>query len=141
MTLANVRILRSLREQEKDHKEPSAPEIDDKDWPRTIESIEEYLAECLGVTKIPLAYVIRDTVAPANDPPNGWPTHQHEMNAKAPIAVNAAAVPLVYTQHYMTDNTTVWTKIASMTRDHTELSARQGWACRIQSPAYTLFGC
>jgi hypothetical protein len=118
MTLANVRLLRSLREQEKNHKEPTAPEIDDKVWPRTMESIEEYLAECLGVTKIPLAYVIRDTVEPFNDPPTGWPTHQHEMIGKALIAVNAAAVPIVYTQHFMTDNTIVWTKIASMTRDH-----------------------
>ena len=118
MTLVNIRRLRPLRDQEKDHKEPKAPEIDDKDWPRTIESIEEYLAECLGVTKIPLAYVIRDTIEPVDAPAAGWPTHQHEMIGRSPIVVNAQAVPVVYTEHYMTDNTTVWSKIAAMTRDH-----------------------
>jgi len=30
-----------------------------KDWPQMIEAIEEWLAGCLGTTKIPLAYVIR----------------------------------------------------------------------------------
>lgn len=118
MTLVNIRRLRSLRDQEKDHKEPKAPEIDDKDWPRTIESIEEYLAECLGVTKIPLAYVIRESIEPVAAPLTGWPTHQHEMIGRSPIVVNAQAVPVVPTEHYMTDNTTVWSKIAAMTRDH-----------------------
>jgi hypothetical protein len=118
MMLVNIRRLRSLRDQEKDHKEPKAPEINDKDWPRTIESIEEYLAECLGVTKIPLAYVIRDSIEPVDAPQTGWPTHQHEMIGRSPIVVNAQAVPLVYTEHFMTDNTTVWSKIVSMTRDH-----------------------
>jgi hypothetical protein len=118
MMLVTIRRLRSLRDQEKDHKEPKAPGIDAKDWPRTIEAIEEYLAECLGVTKIPLAYVIRESIEPVAAPATGWPTHQHEMIDRAPIVVNAQAVPLVYIEHYMTDNTTVWTKIAAMTRDH-----------------------
>jgi hypothetical protein len=32
LTLVNVHVLRSLRQQEDVHKEPDAPESDDKDW-------------------------------------------------------------------------------------------------------------
>jgi hypothetical protein len=35
------------------------PEMNPKDWPRTFEAIEDWLRGVLGVSKIPLAYVIR----------------------------------------------------------------------------------
>ena len=49
ITLASVWELRPYREWEENHKDVEAPEINAKDWPRTIEAIEEYLCGCLGV--------------------------------------------------------------------------------------------
>jgi hypothetical protein len=37
------------------------PMIDDKDWPKTMESIREYLGAVLGKAKIQLAYVIGES--------------------------------------------------------------------------------
>ena len=73
ITLANVRALRDLRDAETNHvdHEPTPKLMDSKNWPKTIEGIVEYLRGCLGVTKIPLSYVVHDhiEVTPeANDP-------------------------------------------------------------------------
>ena len=97
ITLASVRELRPYREWEENHKDVEAPEINAKDWPRTIEAIEEYLRGCLGVQKTPLAYVIRDDIAiPAVDPAGGYPSRQDELIARAPIQDNANQFTAVY---------------------------------------------
>ena len=58
INLVNVRELRNHRDWEKSHKDVDAPELSLRDWSRNIESIEEWLRGCLGVSKIPLAYVV-----------------------------------------------------------------------------------
>jgi hypothetical protein len=58
------------------------------------------MAGCLGVTKIPLTYVIRDTIeAPAFDPAMTYPTKQAESIARAPILQPNGA----FDQTYLTD--------------------------------------
>ena len=62
------------REWEEDHEDPEEPERSFKDtqWARAIETLEEYFHNCLGTTKIPLSYIIRDDANvpdAANDPP------------------------------------------------------------------------
>jgi len=44
------------------------PKINEKDWPKTIEAIHEFLHHHLGETKIPLAYVVREEVPLPGDP-------------------------------------------------------------------------
>jgi hypothetical protein len=63
------------------------PEINDKDWPRTLEKIKEYLASKYGVTGETLDYIVRAeiTVKPeAEDPPENYETVDQEMTARAP---------------------------------------------------------
>ena len=76
ITLNNVRALRTHKQWEGEHKDVLAPTISMKDWPKTIQSLVEYLKGCLGVTKIPLAYVIRDEASVFPDPPGGYATRQ-----------------------------------------------------------------
>ena len=85
ITLAAVRAMKGQREMEDDHKDVEAPEIDSKDWPRKIDAIEEWLRGCLGVTKIPLAYVIRESIDTGVEPADGWSSKQEELIARAPI--------------------------------------------------------
>jgi len=59
ITLDGVRAMKTHREWEEGHKDVDPPDFSVKDWPLMIEAIEEWLCGCLGVTKIPLAYVIR----------------------------------------------------------------------------------
>ena len=115
ITLASVRELRPYREWEENHKDVEAPEINAKDWPRTIEAIEEYLRGCLGVQKTPLVYVIHDDIAvPAVDPAGGYPSRQDELIARAPIQDNANQ----FTAVYLDDRNRVWEKLSELMRDH-----------------------
>ena len=63
-----------------------APELSLRDWSRNIESIEEWLREFLGATKIPLAYVVRaKELMPEVTPVEGYRSLQYELIARAPI--------------------------------------------------------
>jgi hypothetical protein len=74
--------------------------------------MEEWLRGCLGVTKIPLAYVIRrEETIPVEDPVGGYATLQDELIAPAPIRDNTGA----YIATYLTDHAKVWEKISSLT--------------------------
>jgi hypothetical protein len=121
LILDPIRSVRGLRDWEDAHKPADPPEkiINPKDWNKTLEGIEEYLRGCLGVTKIPLAYVVRDTEAIVDDPDagiatRGWPSLQDELINRAPITTGANNTHSVT---YLTDRATVYDKIAALTRD------------------------
>ncbi len=78
-----------------------------------MEAIVEFLRGNLGVTGIPLAYVVRENQAIAADPADGWATLQDEMINRAPI-VNAANVR---TDTFITDNQRTWVLISTICRE------------------------
>jgi hypothetical protein len=59
----NLVLVRSYRDQQRHDvgfkKTIEYPVINDKDWPRTMETIREYLASQYGVTRATLDYVVR----------------------------------------------------------------------------------
>ena len=101
--------------------DPEPPELTFKNWTRTVDVIEEYLRNCLGTTKIPLAYVIREAIDPkadADDPAAGYSNLTDELIARAPhyqAAVGNAA--RAHTQAYKDDNILVYNKLAALLRD------------------------
>ena len=113
--LADVRDIRGLRDWQLHHTalEASDTIIDMKNWPKTVDAIKEYLRGNLGVTGIPLAYVVRENEAVADDPPDGWTTRQEEMIMRAPIN-NAAGD--ARTPTFVTDNQRVWDLLSEITR-------------------------
>jgi hypothetical protein len=87
----NLVLVRSYRDQQRHEvgfkKTAEKPEINDKDWPRTLEKIKEYLASQYGVTGVTLDYVVRAEIAvkpEAEDPPENYETVVQEMTARAP---------------------------------------------------------
>lgn len=122
ITLPNVRALRELRQMETDYKksDDDLPKVDSKDWAKTMEDIRECLRARLGVTKIPLAYVIRDERIPpaeVTDPSTNYATVQDEMIARAPHGTTANNV-FTPSQTFIADREEVFEVIASITRDH-----------------------
>ena len=72
ITLDNVRLLHDLKESKKEHKDPLvSPEIDAKNWPKDMETLEEYIRGNIGVKGVPLSYVVisEEGVAPSLDEP------------------------------------------------------------------------
>jgi hypothetical protein len=61
--------------------------INDKDWPRTLDTINEYLASRYGGTGATLDYLVRPDVAvkpEAEDPEDGYDAVDQEMTAREP---------------------------------------------------------
>ena len=82
ITLLLVREYESYAEWETNHKDVEPPTLNDKDWPRTIESIKGWLRGCLGQEKSPLAYIVRDELAvpaEATDPMTSYNSKQEEL--------------------------------------------------------------
>jgi hypothetical protein len=116
ITPIGIRGLEDLRLSEEKHKNPtSKPTIDDKDWAKTFESIEEDLKSYLGTTGIPLAYVIRnDEAVPDEDPDGGYSTLQEEMIARAPHRDPEGE----FLNTFLTDRTKVWKLLAELFESH-----------------------
>jgi hypothetical protein len=63
------------------------PVINDKDWPRTLETIKEYLASQYGGTGATLDYVVRPDIAvkpESEDPAEGYDTVDQDITSRAP---------------------------------------------------------
>ena len=72
ITVDNMRLFRELKESVKEHKHQVVyPVIDAKNWPKTMESLEEYLRGHIGGKGVPLSYVVRskEAVAPSLEEP------------------------------------------------------------------------
>ena len=85
------------------------PVINNKDCPKTIETLTEFLVSFFGETKTPLGYFVRKTVElpVGNDPRDAYPTIAAKMIRRA---THNSMV-------YSADNQKVWDTIAKMTRD------------------------
>jgi hypothetical protein len=87
----NLVLVRSYRDQQRHEvgfkKTAEEPGINDKDWPRTLEKIKDYLTYQYGVTGATLDYVVRPEIAvkpEAEDPPENYEIVDQEMTARAP---------------------------------------------------------
>ena len=78
ITLTNVRKLIKQCDTEKNHTDHNtSPVINSKDWPKTMEAVEEYLRQFRGVNDVPLSYVVRTSLVPkpaATYPATNYPT-------------------------------------------------------------------
>ena len=127
--LNKVRKMKRQAELEKKHKDPEErPEIDPKNWPKTLESVIEWFAGHRGVDDHPLSYVIREdlNVPTANrDPTVGqanskYTMHNQELIARAKILdTTMAARPDPendgpFTDSFISDRMALWRLGASL---------------------------
>ena len=70
--LSKVRVVYHQQDMEEAHKDPEVvPTVNPRDWPKTLETVEEYIRRFCGVGGQPLSYGLRyDFIAPvaASDP-------------------------------------------------------------------------
>ena len=129
-SVATVRTYLALARAESDHKDPEQPEFSSlKNWPRAFDKIDDCLRGCLGTTKIPLAYVVRDTAEPkpsAEDPTTNYANNTEELIARAPHFVAQAQAAAngqaqqpdrAHCQACKDDNVIVFNKLAAIFRE------------------------
>ena len=113
ITLVRVRAIRDLRSSEESHKNSEKlPVFDAKDWPKNIETLQEYLRAQTGETGIPLGYVIRVDENVGVDPPGGYASIPDEMIARAPHRDDQG----FNTPAYQSDRLRVWELISETCR-------------------------
>jgi hypothetical protein len=120
--------MKAAKESHKDLTEK--PIINDKNWQRTLDDVEEYLCNHLGQTHIPLSYVVRknEQVPPhLVDPPNNYTSIQDEMISRAPQLDDDGERILLF----MTNNKRVWTLIHKLASNHKCYTYIKGFA-RVQ---------
>ena len=120
ITLDMIRRFRELRDFRSTYKATThdAPTINAKDWPKTMESIHEFLRSYVGDHKVTLAYHVRkDDSVPTEDPPGGYATVQDEMIARDKHYTLDAAGNKIPDSVYITNREKVWEIIAKITRD------------------------
>ena len=87
--LDNMRLLRDLKETEKEHTDTLvSPAIDAKNWPKTMECLEDYLRGNIGVRGVLISYVVRSEEAvtySSDEPEPSFSSAEDEMVACAPI--------------------------------------------------------
>jgi hypothetical protein len=121
ITLDTIRALRELRDFESTYRAlDDPPSINAKDWPKTMESVQEYLRSYLvGEHKIPLAYVVRNGEnVPADDRVGRYTTVQDAMIACTRQYLTAADGMIMPDPVYVANREKIYKIIAKMTRDH-----------------------
>jgi hypothetical protein len=110
-----LEVVRGYREkqryEDKFNKSAAEPDINDKDWTRTMESIQEYLAAQYGAKWSTLDYVIRKKVevkSHASDPSENYDTVYLEMMARAPQSRRT----------FQDDKRKVWDILSNMCTKH-----------------------
>ena len=101
ITLANLRALRDFKVWEDTQDDPSALELTARpDWPKAFEAIQEWLKSCLGVTKIPLAYVIQanEDVRPEAAEPTDVTDFRQPLQVKSHLEMPRILVQLGHIQ-------------------------------------------
>ena len=118
MNPTSIRRLRELKikEDSRDGDPPTAPTIDPKNWPKTMDALQDYFCCVLGETKAPLAYIIRDVATvpdEADDAPDNYDTPENEMIARMPHQdAQGDDLPT-----YIHDRSKVWQTMSEVCRD------------------------
>ena len=92
--------------------------IDDRNWPRTFDTIDEYYWNSFSMTNIPLAYVTREHVEPMEGEEDNWdhcldPMIDQETHFIPQVGANPTRQPT-----FIVDNKTVFDKLAEMNRNY-----------------------
>ena len=133
VNLAAVKRLKAQEQLEKNHKDPTiVPTIDFKNWPKTMELLDQWVKGHRGVHGSSLGYVFRRAEnlfppAAADDPPTGdadsvYESHDEEVIARHRIINQASATRTLkqheksgpFTEEYLSDRKRVWDLLCSV---------------------------
>ena len=136
ITLAAVKKLKAQELLEKNHKDPvTVPTIDFKNWPKTMDAVDQYIKGHRGVDGSSLGYITRKTSKlfpppAADDPTMGdvdsvYMSHDDEVVARHRIIdLPSVTTTLLlheksgpFTEEFMSDRKKVWDLLCSLFQD------------------------
>ena len=124
-----VRSIHALHDTEGTYDDPSTLTIDDRNWPRTFDAIDEYFRNSFGMTNIPLTYIMREHVKPMEGEEHTWDDPLDQMIDRAPHFIPQVGANPPRHPTFIVDNKTVFDKLAEMTRNNTCWSYAKPFLC------------
>ena len=97
---------------------PNAPMINERDWPKTFDGIDEFLHKCYWITSSSLAYIIRKDSTPKEGEDTDWDDPLKRMIERAPHTITEANGTIIKHPTFVTDNKMPFDKLAELTREH-----------------------
>ena len=141
VTLENVKALKDLKKEQDEWKAPDKdnyPTIMKKNWPHTFDELNEFMADFVGKSGIPLEYVIRtsqEMPKAEDDPEDNYETPKGEMAKRAPHFVKVGGKDKPHPT-YSANNQLVWEnihQILDMSRKIAALKSKQKEAITVDS--------
>ena len=118
LTVLAIHTIRNLHDSDGNWDGPKAPIINEKDWPKTFDGIDEFFRKCYGITSIPLAYIIRKDITLKDGEETDWDDTLEQMIERAPHTITEANRTIIKHSTFATDNKMVFDKHAELTREH-----------------------
>ena len=78
--------------------------INERDWPKTFDRIDEFFHTCYGTTNIPLAYIIRKDSTPTEGEETDWDDPLEQMIEIALHTITEADGTIIKHLNFVTDN-------------------------------------
>ena len=92
--------------------------INEKDWPKPFDGIDEFFRKRYGIPSIHLVYIIRKDTKPKEGKETDWDDPWEQMIERAPHTVTEANGTIIKHPTTVTENKTLFIKITELTRDH-----------------------
>ena len=90
LTVQAICTITELCDSDSNWDDPKAPMINERDWSKTLDGIDEFFHECYGITSIPLAYIIRKDSTPKEGEETGWDDPLEQMIERAHHTITEA---------------------------------------------------
>ena len=88
--------------------------INERDWPKTFDGIDEFFHNCYVTTNIPLAYILRKDSAPKEGEEIDWDDPLEQMIERAPHTITEADGTIIKHPTFVTDNKMLFDNLAEL---------------------------
>ena len=92
--------------------------INERDWPKTLDGINEFSHKCYGITSTYLAYIIRKDSTTKENEDTDMDDPLEQMIERAPHTLTEANDTIIKHHTFVTDNKMHFDKLAELTRDY-----------------------
>ena len=92
--------------------------INERDWPKTFDGIDEFSHKCYRITSIHLAYIMRKDSTPKEKKDTDMDDPLEQMIERVPHTLTEVNDTIINHHTFVTDNKMLFDKLAELTRDH-----------------------
>ena len=118
LTVQTIHTISDLHDSDGNWNDPKAPIINERDWSKTFDGMDEFFRKCYGITSIPLPYIIRKDTTPKEGEETDWDDPLEQMIERAPHTITEPNGTIIKHPTFVTHNKMLFDKLSESTRDN-----------------------